>query len=258
MKKIYAATINVIASPERAKQSYLRGDCFGALPLAMTVVFISLFSAVTLHAASWTAFQKGPARTGNALECAYPKISPLWSFDVQGEFVAAPSVYDGAVFAGARDGAVWAWRASDGEVLWQYSTDGWVDSSPCVWKNRVISLSRDGVVYCFDRATGEIVWTLATGNANVSSPVIYKDILYFMSGSPGTDVVAVNPADGAIKDRINLSQYGFSSPALDGNILAVGTNDGRINIINLDTKQVNILPTRGGIRYITPAIKNSR
>lgn len=232
----------------------------GRQDMKKTFLFIAavIICAGNLQAASWTAFQKGPARTGNALEYAYPKLSPLWSFDVQGEFVAPPSVYDGAVFAGARDGSVWAWRVSDGETLWQYSTAGWVDSSPCVWKNRVIALSRDGVVYCFDRATGDIAWTLATGNANVSSPVVYKDVLYFMSGSPGTDVVAVDPADGTVKDRITLSQYGFSSPALDGNMLAVGTNDGRINVINLDTKQVNVLATRGGIKYITPAIKNSR
>jgi len=213
------------------------------------------------YAASWTTFKKNHARTGSAVEYIAPPLKPLWYFETQGGFFQQPSIYRDTVFAGCRDGSVWAWRASDGEVIWQYSTDGWVDSTPCVWKNYVITPSRDGKVYCFDRINGEVIWVVDTGNANVSSPIVYKDVLYFMSGSPGTDIWKVNPLNGTLIKKIQLSQYGFSSPSIQDNILVVGTNDGKINIIDTSAgggTLIKTIPTMGGIKFITPVIKDNR
>jgi outer membrane protein assembly factor BamB len=268
MEKPYAVSIKVIA---RRNQVFTldddaailqRRDCF--VPrikcgvIAMTMFFGLLFSAAPARAASWTSYRKNASRTGDAMEYARPKLTPLWSYTVQGAFFASPVVYGDTVYAGSRDGSVWAWRASDGEVLWQQSTSGWVDSTPCVWKDYLIALSKDGVVYCFNRATGEPVWTLSTGRSNVSSPIVYRDTLYFMSGAPGSALVKINPATGALLGEIQLSLYGFSSPAVDGGILAVGTNDGKINIIDLDSSQTVPIQTFGGIKYITPTIKDGK
>jgi len=214
-----------------------------------------------IDAASWTTFKKNSSRTGSAQEYLRPSLKPLWMFETQGGFFSQPSIYKEIVYAGCRDGSVWAWDVSDGEVLWQYSTDGWVDSTPCVWKDFVIATSRDGKVYCFNRYTGDIIWTFDTVNANVSSPIVYHDKLYFMSGAPGTDLYIANPLDGTVAKKIPLSQYGFSSPSIEKNILVVGTNDGKIHIIDLSSQGGTLtktIPTFGGIKFITPAVKNSK
>ncbi len=54
-------------------------------------------------------------------------------------------------------------NASDGTPLWMYLAGGPIDSPPTVHEGLVLAGSRDGWVYCLRAADGELVWRLRAG-----------------------------------------------------------------------------------------------
>ncbi|MHB9154826.1 MAG: outer membrane protein assembly factor BamB family protein [Endomicrobiales bacterium] len=218
---------------------------------AFFLVFLLAYTlARPLYAASWPLFRATPERTGARSEVAYPALAPLWNYRIQGEFISSPVVYKDLVHCGARDGSVWAWDISSGEAVWQYSTGGWVDASVCVSSTTVFAPGNDGNLYAFDRLSGDIKWQAHTGSSDCSSPVLHGDKLYFLSGHPERKVYCYSAESGALLASYPVSQFGFSSPALEGDALFFGTNDGQFHCLDLNTGQVRwSRRTEGGVFF---------
>jgi outer membrane protein assembly factor BamB len=77
----------------------------------------------------------------------------LWSFTAGGRIDSAPTVYDGLVLFGCRDGSVYCLRQSDGELVWRFQAApdrrrvvsyGQLES---LWPVQGSVLAQDGVVY---------------------------------------------------------------------------------------------------------------
>ena len=77
----------------------------------------------------------------------------IWSFTAGGRIDSAPTVHDGSVLFGCRDGSVYCLRASDGTLVWRFHAApgrqrlvsfGQVES---VWPVQGSVLVQDGVVY---------------------------------------------------------------------------------------------------------------
>ncbi|MBN1824065.1 MAG: PQQ-binding-like beta-propeller repeat protein [Endomicrobiales bacterium] len=223
--------------------------------IACTAVF--LLSATHIHSASSPLFRVNATRTGQIVEEASPKLTPLWNFQLQGEFISSPVVYQGVVYCGGRDGSLHAWDAATGELLWDYSTDGWIDATPCVTSDAVYIPSRDGYFYAFNRLTGDILWRTHTGSTDCSSPVLYSGKLYFLSGSPVRKLYRIDAATGVLETAANVSQFGFSSPAVKDNLMFFGTNDGQFHCFDLSAGTILwSRPTSGGINYATFAVSD--
>ncbi len=197
-----------------------------------TLAFLltALSYAAPLCAGDWPMFKRDAARTGYAREQVYPPLTPAWSFeDVQGEIRSSPVVVGDIVLFGSRDGSVWAFNAVSGALLWQYNTDGYVDASPAVADETVYVPSVDGKLYAFDLNNGEDpLWTYSTGYKDMSSPVVYGGKVYWTTGFPGKYLIAVDAATGVLAWQRDIDQNSQSSPALEGGVIAAGTNDGKI------------------------------
>src|SRR5450759_4818541 len=61
---------------------------------------------------------------------------------------------------------------------WSYTTGNWVDSSPSVVNGVVYVGSRDGNLYALNAASGTLLWSYATGNLIVSSPAVVNKVVY--------------------------------------------------------------------------------
>lgn len=107
----------------------------------------------------------------------------LWSFEAQAGFETNPLVVNNTVYAGSRDGYLYAINATTGQLVWTYPRQDEPPLSPILfsaaYKDNVIYFaSNDSYAYAVDAENGELVWRSAKlpGQGFHSYwPVIYED-----------------------------------------------------------------------------------
>ena len=204
-----------------------------SLRLPSFILFMAaawLFPA-SASAADWPMFRGNAARTGFTAEQAYPPFTAAWEFQVQGDVISSPVVYDGKVYFGARSGSVYALDARTGELVWDYSSDGWIDASPAVSSAAVFAPSMDGLLYALDRGDGSLLWSAELGGPSVSSPLYLDGKVYVGVGLPRNSLKAFDAATGALlfekRTALPGGQPVDSAPSSDGETVFFGANDGR-------------------------------
>lgn len=210
-----------------------------------------------VHAASSPVFRCNPARTGVQEETALPPLAQVWQTTDRTAYAASPVVYKDTVYCGGRDSSIRAWDNHTGALRWRFVTGGWVDATACVTEDTVYVPCRDKTLYALDRLTGAVRWQAVTGSADCSSPVYDQGKLYLISGPPKRTAYCYDALTGSLLRSYPLSQCGFSSPALSGQSLCFGTNDGCLSCLDLQSgTTVWSKATQGGILYSCAAISN--
>ena len=207
-------------------------------PVTLLLFVLCVLRSPVLSA-DWPMFRGDAARTGFTAEQAYPPFTPAWTFQVQGDVLSSPAVYDGKVFFGARSGSVYALDARTGELVWDYSTDGWVDASPAVSSAGVFIPSMDGRLYALDRLSGAVLWAAELGGTSVSSPLYLDGRVYAGVGLPRNSLKVFSAATGALlfekRTALPGGQPVDSSPSSDGERVFFGANDGRAYAVDAET-----------------------
>ena len=107
-----------------------------------------------------TRFQPAAAAGLNAQ--SVPKLKLKWAFGFPGVSTAfgTPTIFNGKLFVGAADGAVYALDARSGCVYWTYTALAGVRGSPVIGDNGRAAFVGDlrGNVYALDAATGALLW----------------------------------------------------------------------------------------------------
>jgi polyvinyl alcohol dehydrogenase (cytochrome) len=107
-----------------------------------------------------TRFQPAAAAGLNAQSVA--KLKLKWAFGFPGVSTAfgTPTIFNGKLFVGAADGAVYALDARSGCVYWTYTALAGVRGSPVIGDNGRAAFVGDlrGNVYALDAATGALLW----------------------------------------------------------------------------------------------------
>jgi len=109
--------------------------------------------------------------------------STEWETSRGEAFAATPAVTEDGVFAGTRDGTLFAFEASDGRERWRFTdpSDG-VTAPPVVADGTVYVGSRDGSVYAVSADSGDREWSFATGNnIGKAAPVVAGGRVYIGS-----------------------------------------------------------------------------
>ena len=84
---------------------------------------------------------------------------------------------DGAVYAGAANGSVYAVDAVSGQLRWEYKTGGPVLGAPAL-ANGVLYVGSDDLnLHAIDAATGTLKWTFNTGGAIRAAPAVVDGIV---------------------------------------------------------------------------------
>lgn len=231
--------------------------------LTITLTFLLLL--VSVSAQDWPTYRGNAQRTGFYTEAVgFPTKSPLWQKSFGKAVISSPSIVDKTLYIGTRDSSVYALDTRSGQTLWKKKTGGWVDSSPLVYQNMVIVGSRDDTIYVLNIGTGEILSTLDAG-LQMSSPGILSDGTILSGiGPPFKQFSAYGPVNNpkwestAPSWSVPFRQMSYSSPAVLGNIIAIGAGDGKLYGIDATEKDTLwSLQTWGGIDLSTPAIENS-
>lgn len=199
----------------------------------------------TVYWAYQTRFGPGSAGLLVALDPATGESR--WESPLAGNTMSdgTPAVHDGRVYIGSQTAdRVLAFDVETGQRLWQSSAvlGGWQDAAPTAADGHVYIGSGNGVI-ARDAATGADLWTYRSpgpsqvpGNATPSMPAVeagaHGDGTLYM-GFPDGRVTALTADGGQVIWSTRLPGQPYfdgvlSSPAVSGDTLYVGSNNGTL------------------------------
>jgi eukaryotic-like serine/threonine-protein kinase len=173
-----------------------------------------------------------------ALDAASGRLR--WKFRTGDVVHASPAVADGRVYIGSWDSHFYALDAATGAELWRFKTGDdprlhnqvGIQASALVADGRVYFGCRDSKLYALEAATGKLVWSFSNKGAwVVGAPVLDAGRIYFANSDGGT-FHALDARTGASVFSLRPRWPAFSSPALAGGLLYMGTHDGRLLMID--------------------------
>ncbi len=213
-----------------------------------------LFGVATFLLAALPGFSQSPAFRANLLHSgvynapgvpAFNKVK--WTFHTQGPVISSPAVLDGTVYAGSKDGNLYAVDSQTGQQKWKFETKSRIASSPAVADGMVYFGAYDGNFYAIDTATGQLKWKFQTGGERhfsaqhlhgfqpaaetmpdpwdiyLSSPAVSGGLVYFGSGDG--NVYALDAATGALKWKFKTGDVVHASPAIADGMVFIGSWD---------------------------------
>ncbi|PYX46483.1 MAG: pyrrolo-quinoline quinone [Acidobacteria bacterium] len=165
-----------------------------------------------------------------------------WKFKTGDVVHASPAIADGTVFVGSWDSYFYAIDASTGRERWRFKTGEDADthnqvgiqSSAAVVDGMIYFGCRDSHLYALDAKSGEKKWAFSgNGSWVVASPAVREGKVYFATSDTSL-VDEVDARSGAVLRSLGLNHwYLYSSPAIAGNTLYVGSTQGKLVAVDL-------------------------
>ena len=166
---------------------------------------------------------------------------------------AAPAVgYDGTVYVGCQDDALYAIDPATGNKRWEFRTSEDIDGSPLVTPDGTVWFgSDDRKLYALGPG-GALKFAVATGGAIRSSPALGPNGMIY-AGSFDGNLYAIRPT-GTIAWTFRTADRILSSPLVDANgNLLIGSEDDRLYALAPDGKLLWSLLLDGDVDS-TPAL----
>jgi outer membrane protein assembly factor BamB len=166
-----------------------------------------------------------------------------WEFKTGDVIHSSPAYASKTVYFGSWDSYLYALNAEDGSLKWKfksgidtvYFNQVGFQSSPVVYHGVVYSGCRDAHVWAIEAETGDLKWKyFNNGSWVVASPAIHNDTLYFET-SDSHKLIALSAISGKMLYSVDCKTYGFSSPALAGGLLYLGTHGGNMTAFEVKT-----------------------
>ncbi len=161
---------------------------------------------------------------------------------------ASPAISGGTLYVGSWDSFFYAVDAANGQVKWRFKTGEdheiynqvGIQSSAAVVDGMVYFGCRDSHLYALDAASGEKRWAFdAKGSWVVGSPAVRDGKVYFPT-SDSSLLYEVEAKTGKVLRSLGFNRwYLYSSPALAGGFLFIGSTRGKLFEVGLtDMKPV--------------------
>lgn len=170
-----------------------------------------------------------------------------WRFRTGDVVHASPALAKGVLYVGSWDTYFYALDAATGKEKWHFKTgedrlthnQTGIQSSAIVVDGMVYFGCRDAHVYALDEDTGKKKWEYPTnGSWVVATPIVQNGKLYYVTSDSGM-MQALDAKTGAPLYSLDLHKWPlFSSPAIAGSMLYVGSFSGRLVAADLGTSKV--------------------
>ncbi|HTD74049.1 MAG TPA: PQQ-binding-like beta-propeller repeat protein [Steroidobacteraceae bacterium] len=166
-----------------------------------------------------------------------------WKFHTGDVVHASPAVANGTIYIGSWDSYFYALDAKSGQERWRFKTGEdhaianqvGIQSSAMISDGIVYFGCRDSNLYALDALTGTKKWAYSTkGSWVISTPVAKEGTVYFTTSDSGL-LLAADAKSGVLKYSLSFHHWPmFSSPAIAGRNLYIGSNAGTLMAIDLD------------------------
>ena len=178
-------------------------------------------------------------------------ITPLWELLTRGQMSGTPAYHAGQVYAGSRDGGVYAVLGETREVLWpglegqHFRTGGGILADVKADREGVYVASMDSKLYCLDLNTGRVKWRYYAGSPlrEHSSPIVTANHVFLFV--PGQGLVAIDKAN---RNEIRPAKWVVGNArrylAEDAQYVYVQMVDNRVVAIDKQTGQPKFASTR--------------
>ncbi len=188
----------------------------------------------TLAIGDWPTEGGSPFRAGAAPTPPAPlRGEVVWEADLGAPPGGGAIVLDSNVYAGATDGSMHAFSASDGAPLWSRGLGAPISSTPSAAGGLIFVGMLDGRLAALDRRNGAVAWTFQTAGPVLSSPAVVDGVLFV--GSSDHRLYAIDALTG--KERWSFATEGrvASGPAVNEKIAIVTSQDNHIHFIDKRT-----------------------
>jgi len=170
-----------------------------------------------------------------------------WKFHTDNVVHASPAVANDTVYVGSWDSYFYALDAASGKQRWRFKTGDdpaisnqvGIQSSAVVAGGVVYFGCRDSHLYALDAASGKRLWSYPTKESWViSSPAVRDGRVYFATSDTAL-LLAADAKSGAPVFSLSFNKWPFfSSPALAGDLLYIGSNAGKLIAFDLKGRRV--------------------
>ena len=100
---------------------------------------------------------------------------------------ASPSISNGVVTVGARDGFIYGINLADGSLRWAFTTGGDVRASVAVGNGMIYAGSFDGQLYAV-LLDGTLAWTFRSGDRIVDPRLdVFRDFINSLGTDPESE-----------------------------------------------------------------------
>ena len=182
----------------------------------------------------WNMFMGDLNHTGYSSSTAPDTNNLLWSFETGDEIYSSPTVANGKVFIGSRNGKIYCLDEFTGKKIWEYSTGTGVlygvTSSAAIIDGKVIFGSCNNNIYCLpendtndDGVIGEdeVIWIFETEDAVYSSPAVVHEKVFI--GSNDKNLYCLDVNSGNLIWNFIAEEPVYSSPVVYNGKVYFGT-----------------------------------
>lgn len=175
--------------------------------------------------------------------------TPIWLYDTKADGSAAqfhgePLVLgDHVVIPTDSDpkGYLYSFDIASGDLLWKVPFDQGVATTPLLIDGRLVAVSAQGEVVAVDPKDGKIVWHAAPAGTLkplpfIPSPTFASKRIFVADNT--NKVFALDAGTGATLWRTTLASRANTALVVVGNTLILGTIDGYMNWISIDSGDV--------------------
>lgn len=106
----------------------------------------------------WPAYRRDNARSGTTKAGVAATLAKRWETKLGARVSAPVIAAGRVFVADVEGHAVCGLDAADGKIAWRFTAEGRVDSPPTVYQGLVLFGSRDGTVYCLRASDGALAW----------------------------------------------------------------------------------------------------
>jgi eukaryotic-like serine/threonine-protein kinase len=188
-----------------------------------------------------------------------------WKFKTGDVVHASPAISEGLLFVGSWDTFFYALDAATGAEKWRFKTgedhnvhnqEG-IQSSAAIADGIVYFGCRDSNLYALDAHTGEKRWAFFNkGSWVIGSPAVRDGKVYFSTADTAL-VHALDAKSGAEFFSLKFNWLLFSSPAVAGNTLYIGSEEGKLLTIDLSTQKPGWIFQTDGSKENGAALTNA-
>ncbi|HEV3300603.1 MAG TPA: PQQ-binding-like beta-propeller repeat protein [Planctomycetaceae bacterium] len=191
-----------------------------------------------------------PCLNGQLLSVDRLTGKPQWSYrsiestnpnDFAPGFKAAPTVSIDTVYVGDEEGNLHAVDRKNGKLKWKFTTGNEIAGSVALVGENIIFGSHDSFLYCLKASDHSVVWKFQTENFVNCSTAIEGNYTFIAGCDTKVRVIDIREGKEVYEVPLGEGAYLIASPAVMGNMLYVGTHDGRV--VGVDWKAQRVVWT---------------